>query len=141
VSDCSTDELTIPLPGAAFAVIEYFPNMMYQFDDNVGASPGCDTVNTAPSKLYWGFPEAVNWSEGPSWKLTVIDLPRAGFAGQPVDTVGLQSEYVWPFVGDVKMSPARAPSVASLKGELMARKLCKVNIRCWLNGRNRMLLP
>lgn len=98
---------------------------MYHFDDNVGASPDCETVNIAPSEPYVGLLEAVNSSDAPLVKSMVRDFPRAGFAGQPDCVVGLHVEYVCAVDGNAKTNAA---ITASRSGDLMARKLPRANM-------------
>ncbi|KAH0194595.1 hypothetical protein KCU70_g341, partial [Aureobasidium melanogenum] len=73
-SDCSTQLLTIPCPGAAFIFTSTLPNMMYQFDVSMGASPDWATVNDTPFESYVGEPDAVNWFDSPEVKSMLIDF-------------------------------------------------------------------
>ena len=68
----------MPTPGAAFMTISTWPNIMYQFEINVGASPDPAIVNDAPFESYFGFPLAVQSLEGPWVKSYVVDLLNAG---------------------------------------------------------------
>ncbi|KAH0250600.1 hypothetical protein KCV00_g348, partial [Aureobasidium melanogenum] len=71
-SDCSTQLLTIPCPGAAFIFTSTLPNMMYQFDVSMGASPDWATVNDTPFESYVGEPDAVNWFDSPEGSHFVV---------------------------------------------------------------------